>query len=126
MVFWIYGTFIFGKFPIETFEVVSRTPKTVVVKVLYEPDSPSDGHSENRYNLRSGDYIFLDTLEKAKLAASNVIANRMQIAISRTAELRERLQEVCDHRAITGPAKGERCIRCDFEVPNPEEYCDGG
>lgn len=115
----------FGNFSIETFEVVSRTPQTVVIRVYNNPDRPSEGCRNNRYKLRSQDYVFLDTLEKANVAAANVVANRMQASISRTAELRERLQEVCEHKAITGPSDG-RCIRCNFKVPNPEEYRDGG
>lgn len=115
----------FGEFPIKAFEVVSRTPKTVVVKI-YHSDNKKDGYCENRYYLFSGDYAFFDTLGEVNLAAENVIVNRLRYEEERVETLRARLQEVCQHKAITSPAIGGRCVRCDFEVLNPEDYCDGG
>lgn len=114
----------FGNFPIEAFEVAKRTSKTVVVKMYNNPNRMSDGYREWRYHLKSGDYIFFDTLKEAKHATENIVANRMQVSIARTAELRKRLQEVCKHKNIDMPS--ERCCRCDYRVPNPEDYCDGG
>ena len=114
----------FGNYPIKAFEVVSQTPKTVVIRVYYKSES-SEGFCDSRYSLRSKDYAFFDTQEKAEHATENLVVNRMRESIARTDELRERLQEVCKHKAITGPSDG-RCIRCNFKVPNPEEYCDGG
>ena len=114
-------TYRFGLYPIKKLEVVKKTEKTVTVKEF----GWGGKGCENRHALVSQNYQFFDTLKKAELATENLVANRMRESIARTDELRERLQEVCKHKAITGPSDG-RCIRCNFKVPNPEEYCDGG
>jgi len=106
-----------GDFKIEKFEVVKKTKKTVTIKGSY---------CEKRYNLKSGDYEFFSTLEKAKLATANIISNRLAYHSERSNELRRRLQEVCQHREINSPFLGSKCTRCDFQVPNPEEYSNGG
>lgn len=115
----------FGSFKIKEFEVVKKTSRTVVVK-MFDSDGMAGGYYESRYALVSRNYLFFDNLEDANRAAENVITERLRYEESRVDELRIRLQEVCRHKAITSPIKGGRCVRCDFAVPNPEDYTSGG
>jgi len=114
-------TWRFGLYPIEKLEVVKKTEKTVVVKIK---NAWGQGEtSEDRYALESRDYQFFDTLKEAEHVAENLVANRMQESITRADKLRERLQEICKHKAIN---IGGKCIRCDFRVSNPQDYTNGG
>lgn len=115
----------FGNFKVKEFEVIKKTEKTVVIR-MYHNDEDDGGFSDSRYTLRSREYAFFDNLEDANRAAENVITERLRYEETRVQELRERLQEVCRHRTITSPMNGGKCIRCDFKVPNPEDYCNGG
>lgn len=116
-----------GNFKIDILEVVKRTDKTVVVRIYHDVgDGFQDAFCENRYALKSNEYTFYDTLKKAKHVATNVIANRLAYYNERAEELQKRLQEVCEHKEITGPLCGNKCVRCDFQVSNPEEYTSGG
>ena len=112
----------FGIFKIQAFEVMKRTKKTVILKMYHAPGRKSDGHYESRYSLVSKDQAFYDTEKEAKLAAENVIVNRMAYYNERVDELLVRLQEVCSHKAIDCNGK---CTRCKFRVPNPDDYCNG-
>ena len=117
----------YGEFKIKMFEVVKKTAKTVTIREAHDPgDGFKNAYSEYRFNLKSADYIFYDTMKEAKHAAENAICNRVAYHLERAEELKARLQEVCKHKAINGPLLGNKCVRCDFEVPNPEEYCHGG
>ena len=117
----------YGDFKIEGFEVVKKTKKTVIIKVYHNVgDGFREAYCETRYNLKSKEYVFYDTLKEAKHSAENVIANRLAYYNTRVDEIRARLQEVCKHKAITGPSLGNKCVRCDFRVLNPEEYTSGG
>lgn len=107
--------------PIEKLEVVKRTAKQVTV--IIEDFWIKGESTESRYSLESLDYQFFDTLKEAENVAENIISHRMQESITKTESLRERLQEICKHKGINNSGK---CIRCDFRVPNPEEYLGYG
>lgn len=116
-----------GTYKIQIFEVVKRTKKTVTIRQYHEVgDGFRDAHSNYRYALRSQDYAFFDTMKNAKRASENLIVNRIACLNERIGELRERLVHVCRHHEITGPMQGNKCTRCDFPVPNPEDYQNGG
>lgn len=113
----------FGDFKIQTFEVVKRTEKTIVVKMYHAPGRKSDGYYKSRYSIISKDHAFYDTEKEANFAAENVIVNRMEYYRGQADRLLERLKEVCSHKAID--VKG-KCIRCDIYVANPDDYSNGG
>jgi len=114
----------FGTFGIDTFDVVKRTAKSVKIKVV-DIDRFGDHSYTTTHRLSSRDYAFFDTMEDAERAAENVITLRLRYEEDRVEKLRTRLQEVCRHKAITGPSDG-RCVRCNFKVPNPDDYRSGG
>lgn len=116
----------YGDYKIEGFEVVKKTKNTVIIKVYHHDGGFEGAYCETRYSLKSKEYVFYDTLKEAKHSAENVIVNRLAYYNTRVDELRGRLQDVCKHKAITSPSLGNKCVRCDFQVPNPEEYTSGG
>ena len=67
----------FGDFKVQCFDVVKRTEKTVVIKLLNAPGRKSDGYYESRYCLKSKDHAVYDTEKAAKHAAEHIIVNRI-------------------------------------------------
>lgn len=108
----------FGVYEIEKHEVFNRTEKTVTVKMDWD-SKPC------RYFLDSVDRSFFDTMEKAVAEATEKITDRLKYHEEWIKRLTDRFQELCEHKAITGPSDG-RCVRCNFKVPNPDDYCNGG
>ena len=108
----------FGTYKIQELEVFKRTEKTVTVQMNYD-SKPC------RYFLDSVDRAFFDTMAEAVNKAIEKITDRLKYHDEWVNKLTVRFQELCEHKAITGPSDG-RCVRCNFKVPNPEDYCDGG
>lgn len=109
-------------------EVAKKTASFVILRVYPDKWDIEDGVVdpwESRFRLVSRDHKFFDTTEEAEAFVVETSIERIEHYDGIVSALKKRLQEVCKHVAITGPSD-ERCTVCNFKVPNPDDYCNGG